>query len=283
MNRSMMPTPFLTLAILATATLWSGLAHAQAPEPTEDQKASAASSATAAPAAGALPVASFADRWRWNARERTAVARAQLEAGQAEQAAVELETAARVAPQNLRALVNAGAGELLAGHPDRAMVPLAAAVERIRAREKKNAELDETRELGADAFYHLGTARLAAGDADGAIEALRDALRRDSADVDAKHNLELALREKERQEQEKQQQQQQQQKDQQQKQEQKPGQQDQQEQDPQSRTSRISSRIQRGTRIHSRARKISRNSKPPSRSPSRSRIRVRRSSRPNPT
>jgi tetratricopeptide (TPR) repeat protein len=43
------------------------------------------------------------------------------------------------------------------------------------------------------AFYNLGNARLAAGDAAGAVEAYKETLRRTPDDAAAKHNLEVAL------------------------------------------------------------------------------------------
>jgi Ca-activated chloride channel family protein len=54
-------------------------------------------------------------------------------------------------------------------------------------------------ELAPAAQYNLGNAQLAAGDAAGAVEAYKAALRAEPGNADAKFNLELALREKERQ------------------------------------------------------------------------------------
>lgn len=48
-------------------------------------------------------------------------------------------------------------------------------------------------ELAVAGWYNLGTAALAAGELDLAVDALTEALRLDAADPDAKHNLELAL------------------------------------------------------------------------------------------
>ena len=49
-------------------------------------------------------------------------------------------------------------------------------------------------ELTADALYNLGNGRLASGDAAGAVEAYKQALRTRPDHADAKHNLELALK-----------------------------------------------------------------------------------------
>lgn len=81
------------------------------------------------------------------------------------------------------------------------------------------------------ALYNLGNARLAGGDAQAALDAYKEALRRKSDFADAKYNLELALRQLEQQQ--KQQQQQQEQQQQQQKQQPSQSQQQQQQQQPQ--------------------------------------------------
>lgn len=65
-------------------------------------------------------------------------------------------------------------------------------------------------QLGTDAAYNLGNAQFRAGDYKSAIEAYKQALRRDPADAQAKYNLELALRKQQEKEQQEQQQQQQQ-------------------------------------------------------------------------
>jgi Ca-activated chloride channel family protein len=53
--------------------------------------------------------------------------------------------------------------------------------------------------LAPAANYNLGNARLGAGDAAGAVEAYKQALRLEPGNADAKWNLELALREREKQ------------------------------------------------------------------------------------
>jgi Ca-activated chloride channel family protein len=50
------------------------------------------------------------------------------------------------------------------------------------------------RELEAESLYDAGTTRLVAGDAAGAVDLLRESLRRDPDRADALHNLELAQR-----------------------------------------------------------------------------------------
>ena len=49
------------------------------------------------------------------------------------------------------------------------------------------------------AHYNLGNARLAAGDAAGAVEAYKQVLRTEPGNLNAKYNLELALREEQKQ------------------------------------------------------------------------------------
>lgn len=49
-------------------------------------------------------------------------------------------------------------------------------------------------QLAAEAFYNLGNARFAAADYAGAVDAYKESLRRTPDDMDAKVNLELALR-----------------------------------------------------------------------------------------
>ncbi len=85
--------------------------------------------------------------------------------------------------------------------------------------------------LASGAHYNSGNAHLQLGDIQSAIEAYKDALRRNPADADAKHNLEVALRLLEQQEQQQQQQQEQQQDQDQQDQEQNQEDQEQQEQE----------------------------------------------------
>lgn len=144
----------------------------------------------------------WAERLLWNPRERTERALAELNrpagvpdgndekarkaaAGKALPAA---ETALRLAPDDPTVQYDAGTVQLLAGKNRAALQTL------------ERAARTAPRSLAADAQFNLGTARLAANDAAGAVAALEQALRLDPAHAAAKHNLELALieREKER-------------------------------------------------------------------------------------
>ena len=79
------------------------------------------------------------------------------------------------------------------------------------------------KELAAKAQFNLGNVLFQAEDYEGAIEEYKQVLRQDSDDVEAKHNLELALRQFQEQQQQEQEQQQQQQEEQQQGQGDQPG------------------------------------------------------------
>jgi Ca-activated chloride channel family protein len=144
-----------------------------------------ASLGAAAPAPETGAALPLLERLGWNARERTATGIERLEAEQAESGAAALDTALALRPEDPLAAYNAGSGRLAAGRPD-ALEPLARAAEA--------AELGGDRALAADAAYNLGNALYAGGDARGAIDAYRRALRQASDRADAKHNLELALR-----------------------------------------------------------------------------------------
>jgi Ca-activated chloride channel homolog len=143
-------------------------------------------------ALAAIPLPSFvhlpgwAERWLWNPRERTTEA---LRQEDAKQAVRPLETASRLAPEDPLVQFNAGAGHLGAEDPRGALPYLEKAASAAPA------------PLAPAAHYELGSARFAAGDAAGAVEAYKQSLRLDPGSADAKHNLELALRqlEKERQ------------------------------------------------------------------------------------
>jgi hypothetical protein len=140
----------------------------------------------AIPLPGFIHLPTWAERWLWNPRERTAEAMAQQEP----QAAVRpLETAARLAPEDPLVQFNAGAGHLGADDAKGALPYL------------EQAAAQAPPALAPAAHYDLGNARLGAGDAAGAVEAYKQALRLDPTSADSKHNLELALRqlEKERQ------------------------------------------------------------------------------------
>jgi Ca-activated chloride channel homolog len=60
------------------------------------------------------------------------------------------------------------------------------------------------RDLARDAAYNLGNTHFSAGDHEAAIEAYRKALRLDPSDMDARHNLELAMQRQQEQQQEQQ-------------------------------------------------------------------------------
>ena len=152
----------------------------------------------------APPGAPF-ETWRFNARERTARGLAQL-ATDPKAAAENLAAASRLEPEDPRALLNAGAGWMVAGETQRALEALEQA-----ARLAADAESGQQPGLAAEAQYQLGTAKLEAGDLDGSIEALRESLRGNPSAEDAKHNLELALRRKQKQDEERRRQQEQQQ------------------------------------------------------------------------
>ena len=130
-------------------------------------------------------------RLSWNARERTASGAAALARGDAQGAIPTLDTALRLRPDDPVARFNAGTARI-------AVEPAAAAVLLAEAAQAAPAE------LAPEAWYNLGNARVAAGDAQGAVEAFVETLRRRPDHGAAKFNLELALRElkeeKERQE-----------------------------------------------------------------------------------
>jgi Ca-activated chloride channel family protein len=149
--------------------------------------------------------APLGERLAWNARERTAAGIEALAAGEAEASLPPFDTALALRPDEPRARYNAGTARVEVA-PEAAAALLA------------EAAATAPPELAPDAFYNLGNARLAGGDARGAVEALVESLRRRPESLDAKHNLELALRALEQQQQQQQKQQQQQQE-----QEQEPG------------------------------------------------------------
>lgn len=126
------------------------------------------------------------ERWLYNPRERTAQGLERLELRGPDEALAAFEAAARLAPGDRRVLYNSGTARLLADHGD-----AVEALERAVADEGERAL--PSRALQA-AWYNLGTARLAAGEAAGAIAAFEEALRLEPSDADAKHNLEVALR-----------------------------------------------------------------------------------------
>jgi tetratricopeptide (TPR) repeat protein len=128
----------------------------------------------------------WAERWLWNPRERTGQAIAAWNGGEPEAAAEDAATALRLAPGDPRVQYNSGTAELGARRLRQSIGLL------------EKAARDAPADLAPAASYNLGNARLAAGDAAGAVEAYKRALRLAPADADAKHNLEIALREREK-------------------------------------------------------------------------------------
>jgi tetratricopeptide (TPR) repeat protein len=127
----------------------------------------------------------WAERWLYNARERTDAAIDAAHAGDAKRADDFAETAARLAPDSPLAHYNAGTARLGAGRKD-------------AAQELETALKSPTADLAADGAYNLGNARLAAGDSAGAVEAYEQALRSAPDHGDAKYNLELAIARRDR-------------------------------------------------------------------------------------
>lgn len=125
----------------------------------------------------------WAERWMYNPRERTERSIQAYQKGKAPEAVGPVDTAARLAPNDPTVQYDAGTVHLGAGDSREAVSLLEKAA--------KGAEPA----LSPAAHYNLGNARLAAGDADGAVEAYKEALREQPTNQDAKHNLELALRE----------------------------------------------------------------------------------------
>ena len=132
-----------------------------------------------------LPV--WAERWLYNPRERTEVAIDAWEEGRPEDAVDPAETALRLAPEDSRAQYNAGTAHLAARNERKAVKLLEAATR------------EGDPELAPAAHYNLGNARLGAGDPAGAVQAYKAALRLAPDDLNAKWNLELALKELEKQ------------------------------------------------------------------------------------
>lgn len=126
------------------------------------------------------------ERWLWNPRERTGQAIREAGAGNPEGAAEDAATALRLAPGDPRVQYNAGTAELGARHLRESVGLL------------EKAARDAPADLAPTASYNLGNARLAAGDAAGAVEAYKRVLRLAPDDANAKHNLEIALREREK-------------------------------------------------------------------------------------
>jgi len=135
---------------------------------------------------GAPHLPAWVERWMVNSRERTARAIEAVQQGKPKDAVAPADTALRLAPKNPLVRYNDGTAHLGAGDP-RGAVPLL-----------EKAAKEAERSLAPAASYNLGNARLAAGDAAGAVEAYKRTLRLSPHDADAKVNLEIALREREK-------------------------------------------------------------------------------------
>ncbi|HXO22826.1 MAG TPA: hypothetical protein VOA87_23155, partial [Thermoanaerobaculia bacterium] len=108
------------------------------------------------------------------------------------------DAALRLAPDDPHVQFNDGTAHLGGGDPHGALPLLTRAAEAAgRSAARGSAEPAE-RSFAAAASYNLGNARMAGGDAAGAVEAYEQALRADTGDADAKWNLELALKQRER-------------------------------------------------------------------------------------
>ncbi len=127
------------------------------------------------------------ERWMYNPRERTERSIEAYRKGRAQEAVGPADTAARLAPSDPTVQYDDGTVHLGAGDSRQAASLLEKAANGVEP------------ELSPAAHYNLGNARLAAGDADGAVEAYKEALREQPGNQDAKHNLELALREAQKQ------------------------------------------------------------------------------------
>lgn len=132
-----------------------------------------------------LPV--WAERWLYNPRERTERTIEAWREGDSARAVAAAETANRLDPDDPLTAYNAGTVNLSAGRARKAARNLDKAVKNVPS------------ELASNAWYNLGNARLAAGDPAAAVEAYKQTLLRNPNDAEAKHNLELALREREQQ------------------------------------------------------------------------------------
>ena len=129
-----------------------------------------------------LPV--WAERWLYNPRERMERA---MEEEDPEKAVRPADTALRLAPDDPLVQYDAGTAHLGAGNARKAAAILEKAA--------KGAGPD----LSTTAHYNLGNARLAMGDAAGAVQAYKQVLRAAPGNQEAKFNLEIALREEQKQ------------------------------------------------------------------------------------
>ncbi|MDH3744000.1 MAG: tetratricopeptide repeat protein [Acidobacteriota bacterium] len=178
--------------ILGTLLLAAEPAGAQSSPPVSQTQRPAAEEATPQ-RAGML------ERLRFNTRERTQRGLAALEDERPTEALQPFRTAGRLAPEDAWVQFNTGTAELQDPEPQagakRSLPSLSFAAE------------NATEELAPIAHYNLGTAHLSADDPAAAVEALKNSLRADPSNPDAKVNLEVALRELEKRKQEKEQQQ----------------------------------------------------------------------------
>lgn len=137
----------------------------------------------------------WVERLLHNPRERTAAGLEALADGRPEDAARAFETAARIAPDDPRALYSAGAGRLAAGEdPERAAELLGRAAEILEGTPGAGPA-----GLVPAVLYDLGNAHLAADDPAAAADAFRRTLRREPGLDPARRNLEIALARLERQ------------------------------------------------------------------------------------
>jgi Ca-activated chloride channel family protein len=129
----------------------------------------------------------WVERWLYNPRERTERSLEAARAGKPREAVGPADTALRLAPDDPAVQYNAGTAHLGAGHARKAVGLL------------EKAAKGAGPGLSIPAHYNLGNARLAAGDAAGAVEAYKAVLRAEPDNLNAKWNLELALREEQKQ------------------------------------------------------------------------------------
>jgi Ca-activated chloride channel family protein len=130
--------------------------------------------------------------WLHNARERTGEGKAAWERGDHQAAARALDQALELDGEEAVLQFNAGSGHLAAGTPGTALPLLQRAADAAAAAPAGS----DLAALRPDALYNLGNAHLAAGDAVAAADAYRAGLRLSPGHRPAKHNLELALRQR---------------------------------------------------------------------------------------
>ncbi|MFL6192923.1 MAG: VWA domain-containing protein [Thermoanaerobaculia bacterium] len=129
----------------------------------------------------------WVERWMYNPRERTERSIEAYGNGKPKEAVGPADTALRLAPGDPMVQYDAGTAHLAAGSSRKAMSIL------------EKAAKGAGPELAPVAHYNLGNARLAAGDAAGAVQAYRRTLLAQPGNLDAKYNLEIALREEKKQ------------------------------------------------------------------------------------